>query len=126
MPCPGEKALIAEIISQIYDAQGRQTNRPITRKKKRRFESSFPIARFLSEPLQVHCKNITELRKFLRSCKYVSDKEQFNREDYWLPPEQFEILKKGDWSNLYGMLDLSVIQKSPQRLLRPENWTVKS
>jgi len=88
--------LIAEIIPQLYDAVGHRTNRPISRKQKKRFESSFPMARFLSEPLQVHCKNITELRKFLRSCKYVSDKEQFNREDYWLPPEQFEILKKGD------------------------------
>ena len=88
--------MIAEIIHEIYDAEGRPTTRPISRKQKKRFESPFPIARFLSEPLQIHCKNITELRKFLRSCKYVSDKEQFNREDYWLPPEKFEILKKGD------------------------------
>jgi Bacterial transglutaminase-like cysteine proteinase BTLCP len=29
-------------------------------------------------------------------CKYVSDQEQFNRLDYWMPPQEFEERKKGD------------------------------
>jgi hypothetical protein len=51
------------------------------------------------------------VRRFLKDCKYVSDKEQFNREDYWMPPEEFEKTKKGDcddfalwtWRQFLGM-----------------------
>jgi hypothetical protein len=41
----------------------------------------------------------------------VSDEEQFDRKDYWMPPEEFEKRKKGDcddfalwtWRQLMGM-----------------------
>lgn len=36
------------------------------------------------------------MRKFLSQCKRVTDKEQFDRDDYWQPPEDFEQTKKGD------------------------------
>lgn len=37
-----------------------------------------------------------EVRKFLASCEYVSDKELFGKKDYWQPPEEFEKRRKGD------------------------------
>jgi hypothetical protein len=46
--------------------------------------------------VQNHFNSIEELRLFLNTCKYVSDKEQFNKEDYWMPPTDFEKSKKGD------------------------------
>lgn len=36
------------------------------------------------------------VQKFLATCNYVSDQEQFGRKDYWQPPEEFERTKKGD------------------------------
>lgn len=37
-----------------------------------------------------------DVRKFLLGCKVASDKEQFGKEEYWLPPEEFEKTKRGD------------------------------
>ena len=31
---------------------------------------------------------------FLAGCRYISDKELFDKADYWQPPEQFEHGKK--------------------------------
>ena len=36
------------------------------------------------------------MRRFLCTCKYVSDQEQFGKRDYWQPPEEFEETKQGD------------------------------
>lgn len=60
------------------------------------FRPTFPIGRYLSQPLGHPCADLSEVRLFLSSCKYVSDAEQFGREDYWQPPEEFEKNKKGD------------------------------
>ena len=103
--------MIGEIITTIYDAEGKPTGSPKTRKSKRLFHGTFPMGRYVSQPLEHQCKSIKEIRRFLRSCKYVSDKEQFNRKDYWMPPEDFEERKKGDcddfalwtWRQLLGM-----------------------
>ena len=51
---------------------------------------------YLSQPLSVACTTISEIRAFLLQCRYVSDQEQFNKPDYWMPPEEFEQRKKGD------------------------------
>lgn len=88
--------MIAEIIKELYDFEGRPTGTPSSRKRKKLFWGTFPMERYISQPLSVHCKNIKELRRFLIGCSYVSDKEQFDREDYWMPPEEFEKRKKGD------------------------------
>lgn len=82
-----------------------------TRKGQRIFEPNFPIGRFLSQALTSQCKDMSELRRFLLSCRYLTDKEQFGKDDYWLPPEQFEATRKGDcedfalwvWRQLIGM-----------------------
>ena len=54
------------------------------------------MGRYVSQPLTVHCSTIRELRDFLVSCEYVSDKELFGKDEYWQPPEDFEKRKKGD------------------------------
>jgi predicted transglutaminase-like cysteine proteinase len=36
------------------------------------------------------------VRSFLASCQYISDREQFGKDDYWQPPDEFEKRKKGD------------------------------
>jgi hypothetical protein len=88
-------SLIAEILPDSYDIAGRKVFRPDSRQDSG-FRPTFPIGRFLSQPLKHRCANFVELRRFLSSCKYVSDEEQFGEEDYWQPPEQFEETKKGD------------------------------
>lgn len=54
------------------------------------------MARFVTAPLKQTCSDIRDIVRFLRRCNYVLDKEQFDREDYWLPPEEFETTRKGD------------------------------
>jgi hypothetical protein len=88
--------MIGEILPDIYDVTGRPTTSPVSRKRKRQFHGTFPMARYLSEPLSIRCATLKEVRQFLMQCKYVSDQEQFHRRDYWMPPEEFEKRKKGD------------------------------
>ena len=82
--------MIGEIIPEIYDVEGRAVSAPYSRKRRRLFHATFPIKRYLSQPLSVKCSNMKELREFLDGCSYVSDMEQFNMKDYWMPPEDFE------------------------------------
>jgi hypothetical protein len=86
--------MIAEIIPPAYDAEGKKVFRPFDRRKGPR--PTFPLGRYVSQPLAVHCHSIEEIRKFLIECEYVSDKELFDKEEYWQPPEDFENRKKGD------------------------------
>lgn len=86
--------MIAEIFPEVYD-EGRPTFRP-DQLHRRRFPSTFPIGRYVTQPLTVKCQTLDDLRKFLRTCRGVSDKEQFGKEDHWMPPEDFEKSRKGD------------------------------
>jgi len=87
--------MIAEIIPDAYDFPGRKISKP-TGKRLRLFHPTFPIGRYLSQPLSQPFNDIEELREFLTTCRYVADEEQFGKKEYWLPPEEFEKLKKGD------------------------------
>jgi hypothetical protein len=87
--------MIAEVFPEAYDTEGRPTFRPDQRKRSR-FPSSFPIGRYISQPLSVECKNLEDLRNFFTKCRYVSDEEQFGLPDFWMPPEDFEHIRKGD------------------------------
>ena len=87
--------MIAEIIPEWYDVEGRKVFRPDSRRKSG-FKPTFPAGRFLSQPLQHWCTDLSDLRRFLAGCEYVSDEEQFGERDYWQPPERFEESKKGD------------------------------
>src|SRR5258708_4353585 len=86
--------MIAEAIPGAYDATGKKVFRPFDRR--RGIKPTFPLGRYVSQPLAIHCKSIDEVREFLGGCKQVSDKELFDKDDYWQPPEEFERLKKGD------------------------------
>jgi len=103
--------MIGEIIPTIYDVKGKPVGAPVSRKRKHLFHGTFPMVRYVSQPLQHQCLSIKEIARFLSRCNYVSDQDQFNREDYWMPPEEFENRKKGDcddfalwtWRQLQGL-----------------------
>lgn len=86
--------MIAETIPDAYDAEGKKVFRPFDRRKGPR--PTFPLGRYVSQPLVIHCHSIGEVRQFLTGCKYVSDKDLFDKDDYWQPPEDFEKRKQGD------------------------------
>jgi hypothetical protein len=108
--------VIAEIIPEAYDADGHQVSQPFLRRKGP--HPTFPMGRYVSQPLAVQCKTVEDIRQFLRGCRGVSDKELFGKEDYWQPPEEFEKRKAGDcedfslwtWRQLLGLgLDARVV-----------------
>jgi len=70
--------MIAEIIPEAYDALGRKVLRPDLRRKG--VHPTFPVGRYVSQLLTVTCESILDIRKFLATCKAVSDKEQFGTE----------------------------------------------
>jgi hypothetical protein len=103
--------VIAEIVPGLYDYDGQQIAAPTSRRDKRMFRVTFPMGRYLTCPLTVNCSTVDEIRRFLKDCTYVSDKKQFDKDDYWMPPEQFERVKQGDcddfalwtWRQFLGM-----------------------
>jgi hypothetical protein len=87
--------VIAEVFSTKYDGAGR----PVFRPGKRRygmFAPNSPMGRHVTQPLSVICQDLDDVRRFLQTCRYVSDQVQFGRRDYWMPPEQFEQRRQGD------------------------------
>ena len=86
--------MIAEIFSEVYDANGRQVSRPF--EHRRGFHSTFPMGRYVSHPLTVKCTTIGDVRTFLTGCRAVSDENLFGKRDYWEPPDEFERRKAGD------------------------------
>jgi len=86
--------MIAETIPEAYDAIGKQVSQPFYRRKGP--HPTFPMGRYISQPLSIQCSTMGDIRNFLLGCKYVSDQELFGKRDYWQPPEDFEKRKKGD------------------------------
>src|SRR5580698_3894534 len=101
--------MIAEVIPAAYDATGTKVIQPFLRRKGP--HPTFPMGRYVSQPLTVNCKSIRDLRQFLAGCRYVSDRKLFDKEDYWQPPDEFEKRKKGDcedfafwtWRQMFDM-----------------------
>jgi hypothetical protein len=85
--------VITEIIAAAYDIEGVRISQPT---KRHRFKPTYPIGRYLTQPLTIRPQNLEELRDFLRTCRYVSDKEEFGRREYWQTPEDFEQRRRGD------------------------------
>lgn len=102
---PLSQRMIGEIIPTIYDVRGK----PVSRRQDKLF--SYPLGRYINKPLAHQCSTVKEIREFLQGCKYISDKKQFNQEEFWLPPDEFEKVKKGDcdefalwtWRQFMGM-----------------------
>lgn len=86
--------MVAEVFPEAYDALGRKVLRPDWRRKGLR--STAPMGRYVGRPLTVKCESISDIRNYLCTCKYVPDQVQFQKPDYWQPPDEFEKIKKGD------------------------------
>ena len=89
------KEMLGEVISRSYDSVGKIVSRP-SKKRHRFFKPTFPMGAYVSQPIPTKCKNLTEIRRFLITCRYVSDPMQFGQRDYWMLPQEFEERKKGD------------------------------
>jgi glycosyltransferase involved in cell wall biosynthesis len=87
--------MISEVIPSAYDFFGKKIIKP-TGKRAKIFHPTFPVGSYLSQKLSNKFNDINELRKFLCTCRYISDEKQFGKKDYWLTPEEFEKCKKGD------------------------------
>ena len=87
--------MIAEVFSKSYDGTGRPVFRP-SRRRYRHFGPNAPMGRHVTQPLSVLCTDIDHVRRFLQTCRYMSDQVQFGRRDYWMPPEEFERRRRGD------------------------------
>jgi predicted transglutaminase-like cysteine proteinase len=100
----------AQLIPEAYDVEGRPTS-AVSRKQRHLFEPNFPVGRYMSQPLRRQYTSIRDVQRFLRGCKYISDRKQFGRDDFWQLPERFEETRKGDcddfsmwtWRQLVGM-----------------------
>lgn len=86
--------MIAEIDTRAYDAEGVTTALP--KQRSLHFHPTFAMGTYLTCPGSVVCASIQEIRAFLRTCRYVSDPEQFGVRDYWMHPEDFAQRRRGD------------------------------
>jgi hypothetical protein len=94
-PCYCCTRMIAELFPQFYDIQGRKVLRPGLSQRRKGFRPTYPMGRNLTQPLKHPCKDFVEMRNFLRTCRAV-DASQIEKRDYWQPPEEFEVNRKGD------------------------------
>jgi hypothetical protein len=88
--------MMAKILPRAYDIAGKRVSHLNVKYKRHGFKPTFPMGTYLNHPLSIDCGSIPEVAAFLLQCKYVSDQEQFNKPDYWMPPQEFEQRKKGD------------------------------
>lgn len=86
--------MFLEIIPGFYDFEGRKSFRPY--ENKRLPPPTFPFGRYVSQPVTFKCQTFADMRKFLIGCRQGSDEKFFGKKDHWLPPDEFEKLKKGD------------------------------
>lgn len=84
--------MLAKIIDGTIDVEGRRVAEPRARHG---FSPTFPMGSYLTQPLTVRCGSLEEVRRFLVTCRYVSDDKLHGR-DYWTPPEEFEKTRRGD------------------------------
>ena len=85
--------MVAKFIPGSCDLDGRLVLKP---REGHGFRPTFPMVSYLTQPLSIHCKDLSDIRRFLRDCRYVSDRKQFRTQDYWMPPEDFERRRQGD------------------------------
>src|SRR5215469_4846749 len=54
--------MIAKLFPEAYDVQGRPTFRPDQRHRGR-FPATFPIGRYVTQPLTIKCQSLEDLRR---------------------------------------------------------------
>lgn len=86
--------MFLEIIPELYDVEGKKSYKPHMAKGLR--PPTFPFGLYVNCPLTIRCKDLRELREFLKGCKKASDLDTFGKNEYWLPPDKFETVKQGD------------------------------
>ena len=86
--------MIAKVFPDLYDFDGKRIPQP-SKKRHPSFKGR-PMGLFGAQPLNIICRDLDEIRAFLRTCRYVSDQKQFGLKDHWMPPAQFEEVKQGD------------------------------
>jgi hypothetical protein len=102
--------MIAEIFPEHYDIHGRRVLNPGTRMRRFGFRPTAPMGSYLTQPLATRCKDFTEVRQFLSTCR-GQNMSEFERRDHWQPPEEFEKTHTGDcvdfglwaWRQILGM-----------------------
>lgn len=87
--------MITKIIETAYDSYGKRILKP-RKYTYMHWHPDHTMEYYANCNIKNKFSTIEELRIFLIHCKYVSDKEQFNKEDYWMAPTDFEITKRGD------------------------------
>jgi hypothetical protein len=58
--------------------------------------NTHPWNRYFNRPLRRKPTTLHDLARFLSGCRYLSDRRSRSRDDYWEPPDEFEIRRKGD------------------------------
>lgn len=79
--------------------------------RKANLGNTHPWNRYFYKPLSTNPKTLKDIEKFLKKCKYLSDRKTRSHEDFWEPPDIFEKRRKGDcedhaiwaWRQLYDM-----------------------
>lgn len=58
--------------------------------------NTHPWNRYFSHPLRFYARTLAEMDQFLRGCEYRRDRETRSRDDFWEPPDEFEVRRRGD------------------------------
>ncbi|MEM9773413.1 MAG: transglutaminase domain-containing protein [Chloroflexota bacterium] len=58
--------------------------------------SIYPWESYLEDHSAVRVQSLSDIQAWLQSCEYVRDQMQFDKDDHWLKPSQFEEMKRGD------------------------------
>lgn len=58
--------------------------------------SERPFSAYFTEESTVQVNSVLDIEKWLIGCRYVSDPEQFKKDDHWLHPVEFEATRQGD------------------------------
>ncbi len=87
--------MIAELIPRLYDIQGRRTFNPGGWERRFGFRPTAPMGSNLTQPLQTRCRDFTEMRQFLLTCRWQSTAKA-RRQERWQPPEEFEKTRAGN------------------------------
>jgi hypothetical protein len=55
-----------------------------------------PFSHYLNGESRVQVRSVDDICRWLQTCEYVSDSDQFNQRDHWQHPGEFEAIRKGD------------------------------
>ena len=55
-----------------------------------------PFSWYRERPSRINARNVAEVCGFLSDCRYMTDRAQFGRPDFWQHPSVFEKRKRGD------------------------------